>query len=642
MYKLPIAAALLLSTLGTSAQTLFTYGRDTVTVADFLKAYNKNNTAAGKGATYSLNDYLDLYITSRLKVAEAKALGYDTLPQMKTDLEGLRTQILPTYLTDDAGVNRLVAEAAKRQQKDIRLSHIFIAINRNGIIDEASAQKRAAEAYSRLGKGEPFETIARQFSDDPSAAENGGNIGYITAFSLPYELENLAYGTAPGKLSSLYRSKAGFHIFKNTGERASLGRLKVAQILIATPPEATAAEGAAAKKRTDSLYSALLKGSDFAKLATAYSNDVVSAASGGAVPEFGVGEYDPLFEARAFALKDGEISKPFNTGHGWHIVKRLGRTSITNSDETMTALQAKVENSDRMNSLKEAQVKSIMQRIGYRQLPFAQAGLWAYSDSLLDSKPVIGKSGLTSRTTLAVLGDTSLTVDDWIRYARQFRLKTDGTGPKPYPQLWEEFVQAAAMDYYKANLERYNPEFKAQVAEFSEGNLFFEIMQRTVWGPASADTAALEAYYKANREKYNWKPSADAVVFYAGDAATAAEALKALKAAPLRWKEIAGGFEDRLAADSNRFEMEGLPNPGKVPLKPGTLTAAAVNKADNTASFAYIIRLYPQPAPRSFAEAKGLVINDYQTELENKWVNALRAKYPVTINQPVLLQLMKK
>jgi peptidyl-prolyl cis-trans isomerase SurA len=283
-----------------------------------------------------------------------------------------------------------------------------------------------------------------------------------------------------------------------------------------------------------------------------------------------------------------------------------------------------------------------MERIGFRQTSFSTANLWTYSDSLLNFKQVGAGGNINPQTPLATMDNKTLTVDDWITYARQFRLKADGTGPKPYPQVWEEFVQASVMDHYKANLERYNPTFKAQVAEFADGNLFFEIMQRTVWGPASADTAALEAYYNAHKEKYNWKASADAVVFYASDAATAAEALKALKAAPQRWKEIAAGFEDRLATDSNRFELGVLPNPGKVALKPGTLTAALVNTSDNTASFAYIIRLYPAAAPRSFAEAKGLVINDYQTELEGKWLNTLRAKYPVTINQPVLLELLKK
>ncbi|MDB5195719.1 MAG: hypothetical protein JWP88_89 [Flaviaesturariibacter sp.] len=643
MYKrLLIAAVLLCGATAASAQTLFTYGNQTVTVPEFLKAYRKNNNAAGKQGNAGLNDYLDLYITSRLKVAEAKALGYDTLPQMVTDLQNLRAQIIPTYLNDDAATNRLIAEAFTRQQKDIHIAHLFIASKTDAEV--AAGNKKMAEAISKLQKGVAFATIAKDYSDDPSAKTNGGDLGFITAFSLPYELENLAYNTPAGQLSKVYRSRAGLHLFKNLGVRKDIGRIKAAQILVAFPPEATAADKAAAKKLVDSLFNRLAKGDDFSKLATQFSNDVVSAASGGVLTEFGTGQYDPVFEQQTFALaKDGAWSKPFQTAFGWHIVKRISRTAVptVRSEATLAALRERVETSDRINTAKDELAKKVLAQLGYQKSTYPETVLWSYADSVLEGKSPAAPTGITENTAVATIGGQKLSAADWTTYARSFRFKSDGSGLKTYSQVWDEFIPKMALDYYKDNLERYNPDFKAQVEEFKEGNLFFEIMQRKVWGPAQADTAALEAYYNRHREKYNWKPSADAVIFYASDSPTAKAAIAALTKAPATWKEISTAYEDKLAADSNRFELDAIPNPTKLALKAGTITSALVNASDNTASFAYILRLHPTVSPRSFAEAKGLVINDYQTELESNWVNTLRAKYPVTINQQELLKLVK-
>jgi peptidyl-prolyl cis-trans isomerase SurA len=208
--------------------------------------------------------------------------------------------------------------------------------------------------------------------------------------------------------------------------------------------------------------------------------------------------------------------------------------------------------------------------------------------------------------------------------------------------LWDEFTDNSTLNYYKDNLEKFSPAFKAQIEEFKDGNLFFEIMQRKIWGPAQADTIALENYFNAHRSKYKWNKSADAVVFYSGDATVAGKAYHELQKEPKKWKDIVSVYEDKLAADSNRFELDQLPGIDKEMPKSGSFTHVIENTSDKTVSFAYIIKLYPEASPRSFSEAKGLAVNDYQAELEIKWVNELRAKYPVTINQSVLLDLIKK
>lgn len=638
-----VAALLLLGAGKMSAQTLFTYGNDSVSVTEFLAAFKKNNTAPTLNAA-EVKEYLDLYIASRLKIREAKARGYDTLPQLAADLQNLRAQILPAYINDKESVNRLVKEAFDRSQKDIHLAHIFIPTTTQS--DTAEAWAKAQEAYGKLQKGEDFARVAKAYSGDPTAKDNGGDLGYITVFSLPYALENLAYNTPSKKFSPIYHSKGGYHIFKNLGERKAAGRIKAAQILLAYPPGATDEYKAGVKRLADSLYNRLVKGDDFGKLASTFSNDMISAAANGQIPEFGVGQYNPAFEQVVFGLaKDGALSKPFSTPYGWHIVKRLSRVPVATSlddDKAVIALREKVEGSDRIKSIQDALAQKVIAAVGLKELGVNSFALWAYTDSVLDAKAPPAPLTLTRESNLLHVGNKDVKASDWISFAQVNRYKTDGSGLKPHPQVWEEFLKYAALNYYQDNLEAFNPDFKAQIDEFKDGNLFFEIMQRQIWGPAQTDTAALEKYYQQHKAAYVWKESADAVVFYASDEATAKDFIAQLKKAPGSWKELVEKESEKVAAENSRFELSQLPNPTKLALKAGTITAPLVNTADNTASFAYVVKVYTTPEQRSFADARGMVITDYQAELEKQWLQELKAKYPVKVNEEVLNTVLSK
>jgi peptidyl-prolyl cis-trans isomerase SurA len=625
------------------SQTLFTYGNDSVSVKDFLQAYNKNNTSVK--TPQAVQQYLDLYIASRLKIKEALMRRYDTLPQLIADIDNLRSQILPTYEKDTEALNKLTDEAMTRSQKDIHIAHIFIGYaDIMGKKDTAKAKQRATEAYTLLKSGKAFKEVALQYSDDTASQASGGSLGYITAFTLPYELENLAYTTAPNQVSKIYGSKAGFHIFKNLGERKALGRIKAAQILIAFPPDAGTTQKKELKKLIDSIYNRLLKGDDFGKLAAQLSNDYVSAQADGQIPEFGVGQYAPAFENAILTLKDGGISKPFETDYGYHIVKRIKiiPASTKVDDKAKQAMLERVEQDERANVAKAILIKKVIEGSRYQQLSFGgQPQLWAYSDSVFSNLSPAKPTNITLATALFKIGNDVSTTADWISFAQISRYKADGSGFKPYNQVWDEFVNNAALEYYKNHLEDFNPAFRSQMTEFKDGNLFFEIMQKEVWGPAQSDTLALEAYYQRNKGKYNWGKSADAIIFYTADFPLAQSLSQQLKKDPSAWKNLVMNMSDGVSADSGRFEINQIPGAAKLPLAKGTITTPMVNKSDNTASFAYVTNIYTQPASRTYEEAKGLVVNDYQAELEQKWLAELRKKYPVVINQSVLASLIK-
>lgn len=629
-----------------SAQTLFTYGKYSVDAKEFLRAYNKNNTQKTANKAKAVSDYLDLYINSRLKIREAFERGYDTLPQIKSEIDNLRSQIVENYMSDPETVDRLSKEAFQRSLKDIHVAHIFISIkNSAGVIDSLAARSKKDGIMQQLQKGEDFLQVAQQSSDDPSARNNKGDMGYITVFTLPYEFENIIYSTPAGKYSSPYRSKIGYHIFKNLGERKAVGKIKAQQILLAIPPGTDSTTKKEIAARADSLYQRIMAGEKFEKLVAAFSNDYISAASGGTMPDIGVGQYDPVFENVLWALpKDGAVSKPFYTSHGWHIVKRISLKPVItdpNNKTNQQDLQQKIMADSRWKSSRDFIYDRVIKKAGLKKYSYNNAVLWALTDSLLDAKPLGIGNAMKRESPLFTIGDTTINVATWVNYAQVSRYKSDGTGAKPYEQVMDEFVNAALFNYYRDHLEIFNAEFRNQMNEFRDGNLFFEIMQREIWNRAQGDSVELLSLYEKNKKKYIWKQSADAVIFFCSDQDIAKTVFDQLKKKPADWRKTVDAVSEKVVADSSRYEWSQIPNLNKTSPKAGMITPLLVNKNDNTVSFAYIIKVYLQPMQRSFNEAKGLVINDYQSLLEEKWTQELKKKYPVVIDQKVLASISK-
>ena len=635
-----------LGMITSNAQTLFTYGSYAADAKDFLRAYNKNNTQPVVNKAKSISDYLDLYIKSRLKIREAYDRRYDTLQQITTEVDNLRTQIAENYLTDPEIGQRLFNQAFQRSLKDIHVAHIFVSFkNAAGLTDTLAAGKKRDDILQRLQKGGDFLNIAQQSSDDPSAKINKGDLGYITVFTLPYPFENEVYATAVGKYSSAVSSKAGYHIFKNLGERKAVGKIKAQQILLAIPPGSVEADKKQIAALADSLYKRILAGENFNRLAAAFSNDYISAASGGMMPDIGVGQYEPDFENALWSLsKDGAVTKPFLTSHGWHIVKRISLKPVVTDASNKTnqlELQERVKGDSRWKSSRDFIYDRVIQKAGFKKHTYDEAAFWAITDSVLDLKPLgIGRN-VNSFTPLFSIGDSTYNITNWIYYANTYRYKQDGTGPKPGEQVWDEYIKFSLFNYYRDHLEDFNAEFRSQMEEFKDGNLFFEIMQQEIWNKAQGDSAALLSLYNKNKETYTWKQSADAILFFCSDQTIARTAYDELKKNPAGWRKVAEMYSEKIISDSSRYEWSQLPSLNKMTPKPGLITTPEVNVSDNTATFAFIITVYPQPTQRSFVEARGLVINDYQVILEKQLDEALKKKYPIVVDQKVLSDILK-
>lgn len=621
------------------SQTLFTYGNHSVPADEFLTAFNKNKTAS-TDSIQALRDYLDLYIKFKLKVQAAKDMHLDTLPSMKADAQNFRSQIQDNYLDDEKEVNRLVNEAFERSQKDIHVIYYLVNNNQTDSINKFEAINNFAK---ELRSNEDNEAAIFKNANANSAIKiQKGDAGYITVFSLPYLFENIVYSLKPGESSLPVATKKGWYVFKNAGERKAVGNITIAQILFAVP-EGFDQQRSATKKLADSIYNVLMNGSDFATLAKQFSDDKNTYLNGGLMPEFGTAKYDSVFESHAFSLKkDGEISKPFATKFGYHIIKRISATPVpatTNDEAFMNHLKQEVIKDSRIEVAKDKFLKEILPVIGYKKNNVNEENLWQVSDSsLMGNKNITAGKGNENTVLFSFNDHKTVKVADWILYLKNSN-GVAGNDHSSYKQLFSQFVKASAFSNYASRLQNYNAAFKSQVEEFKDGNMLFEIMQQKVWNKAAEDTSGLIKYYNANKEKYFWTNSADAIIFSCANKTVADNAIAQLRRRKT-WREVVADDSTQIQADSGRYELGAIPVIDRTIFRDGLITLPVINKNDGTAVFAQIIKVYSGNEPKTFQDARGMVINDYQNYLEAKWVAELKKKYPVKINEKVFDSLL--
>ena len=643
MKKIFLLFALAVCTLHIFSQTLFTYGTNEVGKDEFLRAYNKNRTPVADKEK-ALREYLGLYSKFKLKVKAAKEIRVDTLQQLKYDLQNFRTQVEEGYMTDEKGLDALVDEVIQRSQKDIHLLHFYIPISPTmPPADTLKAYKAMEQLMEELNMGKKdYKQVADEIGKKTMVIK-ATDLGYITALSLPYEIENLVYSLKPGGISKIYRTKSAVHIFKNTDERKSAGKWKIAQILFALPPDAGDDKKKEIKKLADFVYKLLKAGADFAEMAKKYSDDKLTYQNGGEMPEFGTGRYELTFENAVFALKnDSDITTPIATAYGYHIVKRLQQrpTAADNSDENFVfTLKQQIAQDTRVNNVKANFTKQVMIKTGYKKnMAIKDEQLFRYADSVVANKN-IGNYPINKLVIFSFL-QSKVKGSDWLNFVKDYKLNPDVYKNESNKELLDKYITVTAMEYYRKHLEEYNTDFKYQMQEFKEGNMLFEIMEKNVWGKAASDSAGLKKYYEAHKSNYLWAASADVLLFNCNNAQSATEAAADLKAGK-DWKKIAEDSEGRIQSDSARYETAQLPLQENTTLTEGAITRTFVNSGDNTASFVKVLKKYPANQQRSFDEARGLVINEYQTQLEEIWVAELQKKYPIKINEAVFQSLLK-
>ena len=618
------------------SQTVFSYGKNNVSKDEFVRAFNKNPNINGDRKK-ALREYLDLYTNFKLKVQAAYDEGLDKDATQQYELQNFKRQIADNIINEQANVKQLVKEAFERSQKEIHVAQIFVEVEPNE--DSAAAFKTINTAYKALKDGKDFGEAAGSYSSEESIREAKGELGNITAFTLPYEIETLIYNLKPGTYSAPFRSKIGYHIFKNVSEIKSKGSRRVAQILVAMPPSATEEQRNFASHKADSIYQLVQGKEEFSTVVAALSNDLSTSPTKGELPEFTTGTYDAKFEDVAFSLKNpGDISKPFLTKHGYHIIKLLeAKPAPTdmNDGAVYAGLQEKVSKDSRLEKAKNELIEKHLSIIKYKPVVASITKEWlAFTDSALHDKSVAGFKTINDNTVLFSFAKQNVKAADWIKYLKALQQNSEG-GIKDYNAAYKTFIHTSADDYYRTNLGDYNDDYTRQVKEFKEANLLFGIMEKNVWGKANSDSVGLQDYYSQHKAKYMWPESANAIIVTCNNEKLVSEIGKKLQSNAKDWRAITSNNGSDVIADSGRYELAQLPVPEHTEIKENMVTTPVKNKQDNSYTLTFVEKVFKEPGQRSFEDARGMVISDYQQVLETKWIESLRKKYPVKTSEQV-------
>ena len=628
------------SAIAQSSDIILTVEDEKVTREDFESIFRKNNRDSVI-TTASLDEYMELFVNFKLKVREAIELGLDTSSSFQRELLGYRKQLARPYLVDQALLDELIFEAYERQQQEVRASHILIKCDDNASpADTLKAYNKIVELRNRIVNGEDFETVAtgKNGSQDPSVRDNKGDLGYFTAFQMVYPFEEAAFTTEVGDISQPLRTRYGYHILKVHDKRDARGEILAAHIMIRVDENnpTSAQEG---EQKINEIYALLQEGNDFAELSTKYSDDPSTAKRGGELPWFGTGKMVEEFEDAAFNLeKNGEISQPFLSPYGWHIVKRIDYKAIPDFKTAKNDIKSKVSRDARAELTKSSFLSKLRAEYQVKVDDKCLKEIYkaASADSAFFGKGLAPIKSKTRAKTLLTIDGNVRTLGDFVDELAQAKIRDKRLQSNEIvDQQLEAYINDELMAYEDSRLEEKYNDFRLLMNEYHDGILLFELTDEKVWSKAVKDTLGLQAFYEGHKDQFMWEERADVVIYTCKDAKVAKALRKALdKGLDLNAINDQLNETTRLNFSYEEDVLEKSDNPllEKVDWKVGL----SENIDENGQIVIVQINEIKPAAPKTLDEARGLITAEYQNYLEAEWIKSLRSKYRFEINASVL------
>ena len=614
--------------------TVLSIDGENISLEEFENIFRKNNRDSAINQK-SLDDYMELFINFKLKVKAARELGLDTLPKFKSELEGYRSQLARPYMTDNSLLDDLVKEAYQRSTEEVRAMHILINCDPSAAPEDTlKAYNRIMAIRERIVKGEDFITVAKNTSEDPSAKTNGGDLGYFSAFQMVYPFEEAAYRTKVGDVSTPVRTRFGYHILKVADRRPSRGEMHVAHIMVKAKPETDSDK--LAESKIEEIYQKLQKGETFEDLAAKFSDDGSSAKKGGELPWFGTGKMVGEFENAAFDLQaDNDISEPFRTSYGWHIIKRLGYRPTPSFTEAEKEIKSKVSKDSRAEKTRASFQNKLKVQYNYQFIDKSLKPFLAKADTnVFKGQLKVKKSAL--KKTLFVIDGHNYPASDFYNYLSS--RKTVRTRLTPQEFIKSEantFANNSLMKYEDSKLEQKHDAFRLLMNEYREGILLFELTDQKVWTKAVKDSTGMAAYYEGNKDKFMWPERAEVTIYTSANSTLAKAARKLVSEGKDKQSisaELNKESQLNVQIEEGIFSKEDKDVLAKVAWAKGVSADFDHNGQTVFVDFKTILA----PTPKKLSECRGLVTSEYQNYLEQEWISELRAKHKFEVNKSVL------
>lgn len=611
---------------------------------EFKRVYQKNLDLVQDESQKDIDGYLQLFIDYKLKVEEAKAQGLDKNKEYLSELSKYRDQLSRQYLAEDQFSEELTREAFERGKEEINASHILILANYEAMPqDTLAAYNKIKKIRERALKGEDFTELAKKNSEEPNANKTGGELGYFSAFKMVYPFETEAYNTPVGGVSNIVRTQFGYHLIKVKDRRKKSPKIEVSHIMISDQKKERNFDS---QERIQEIYTLLKQGESFESLAKQYSDDKGSGAKGGELKPFTKGDLRaPEFEEAAYSLKTpGEISKPVKTDFGWHIIKLIEIMPEETYESQKEMLDKKMEGGDRSTVIHNAVNKKIKDEYGFKNVESYTPYFNTYvTDDVLKRKWTMTPIPAADNKTLFIIGDKSYHYSDFADYisARQKTTRPAQDKDTALAVLYDEFLNLSLTDYYKERLEVENEAFATVLDEYRNGLLIFDVMNINIWQKAKDDSLGIQNYYNKTKDNYSWKQRVEADVYSATSKNIALKIQGMLNSGktPEQIKlEVNVDKTINTLITSGTFEIDADELPKGLNIKKGISDIYNSNDSFIVVNIKDVLK----PGVKSLDEVKGRVLSDFQNNVEKEWVESLRSKYKVVINQKTLKSIKKE
>ena len=567
-------------------KVLMTINGEPIMASEFLYIYEKNNQESSIEKK-SMREYLDLFVNFKLKVTEAMAQGVDTTEAFKKELAGYRAQATPKYMQDNVAIDSLVRLSYNRMANIRRAAHIAIQ--------------------------------------------------------------------CPAGSDSLVEAEA-------------LAKINLARERVTT--------GVEKKVKKGRKWVTVREPEEFAAVACEMTEDQQGKENGGELGWIQVFRFVYPFEEAVYNTPVGEVSEVFRSPYGFHIalveeerafeevhaahiMKMMPRGGDLNASDVQKQVdslyqlvlagadfaEVAVAHSDDKGSAKKGGDLGWFGR-GMMVQPFENITFDMQPGEM--SKPfptrfgwhfvkLYGKRGIQPLDSIRNQVLAQVKRDIRMQEAeKSFINKTRAEYNLP-ASMSDQEVKA----YADAHLEEKYADLRNLVREYHDGILLFDVSLREVWDKANKDTDGLAAYFKANKKNYTWdEPHFKGYIIQAKDMASAKAAKQIVKSA--KPDSVMSYLNQRVNIDSVTYVkvQHGLWTKGQNAMVDKYAFNDKETEFTPTEEYPVVLCVGKVlKAPQEYMDVRGQVTNDYQDQLEKQWIETLREKYPVIINEEVLESL---
>ena len=623
---------------------LLTINSNPIYSSDFTKVFNKNLDLVVEESQKNVAGYLDLFIDYKLKITEAYAQELDKDKQYIKEFKKYQDQLAKKYIYDKRVTSKLVEEAYNRSLEEIDADHILILVSLNDSPkDTLDAFNKIKEARMKAINGQDFTSLVKEYSEEPAAKKTEGKLGYFTAFGMLYPFENSAYETKVGEISEIVRTSFGFHILKINDRRKKKPNINVSHIMIFSNSYQKVSNP---EEKINELYAMIMQGESFENVAKQFSEDKNTGVNGGQLKTFGPGDLKaPKFEEAAYSIKNiGAILPPIQSAFGWHIIRLNEKFSIPTFDEQKEEIEKKVNSGARSVVVTQALNNKIINKYGFKEggdfIPYFKN---YFNDSIPKKKWVYTQIPDSENKIIITIGDREVRYSEYAKYLIENKNLLDKyIGVELLlSDMYISFKNKTLEDYYKERLEIENEEYATIIDEYRNGLLVYDVMNKNIWQIAKTDSTGLKNYYEQNKNNYKWKKRLNVDIYSSSDEIITKQVqtllMKGEESTTIK-KLINSDGKINIITASGTYEI------GQSELPKGLTANVGISDLKFNDGFYTVVNIKEviEPTLKEFNDIRGVVISNFQAEIEKEWMQSLHDKYEVEINNRSLKKLKKK